>query len=113
MEGQHVPQFQPEETIVIRDVELKPGKTSPPGYLSEADLISCMEKHGIGTDASISVHINNICERNYVKIEAGRKVVPTELGIALIKGYQNIDPELCKPQVTLTLDLSFHPTCSC
>lgn len=50
-----------------------------------------MEKHGIGTDASISVHINNICERRYVTIESGRTLVPTNLGIVMIHGYQKIE----------------------
>ena len=34
-----------------------------------------------------------------MSIQAGRKVVPTELGITLVRGYQLIDPELCLPQV--------------
>ena len=87
------------ESLPMLDVELVAGKTSAPDYLSEAELIGKMEKHGIGTDASIPTHINNICERNFVTIQSGRRVVPTELGITLIRGYQVIDPELCRPAV--------------
>ncbi|GAB4821904.1 hypothetical protein N2152v2_008950 [Parachlorella kessleri] len=108
-----LPAFQQGEVVPIQEVELHQGKTSAPDYLTEAgkagdavrmletgcDLIGLMEKHGIGTDASIPVHINNICERNYVQIQSGRRVVPTELGITLVRGYQPIDPELCRPNV--------------
>jgi hypothetical protein len=94
-----LPPLKEGEQLDMSSVELHQGRTSPPDYLTESELITLMEKHGIGTDASISTHINNICERNYVRIESGRRVVPTELGSSLIKGYQLIDPELCKPQV--------------
>jgi DNA topoisomerase-3 len=33
-----------------------------------------MEKNGIGTDASMATHINNICDREYVKVVGGRKL---------------------------------------
>lgn len=94
-----LPPLEKGETIRMAEVELAAGHTSPPDYLTEAELIDRMEKHGIGTDASIPVHINNICERNFVRIESGRRVVPTELGITLVRGYQSIDAELCRPQV--------------
>ena len=34
---------------VIKDVKLADRQTCPPDYLTEADLITLMEKHGIGT----------------------------------------------------------------
>mmetsp|Transcript_10614 Transcript_10614/g.13849 ORF Transcript_10614/g.13849 Transcript_10614/m.13849 type:complete len:473 (+) Transcript_10614:28-1446(+) len=85
-------------------LSIKEGKTSPPGYLTESELISLMEKHGIGTDASIPTHINNICNRNYVTLEAGRKLVPTQLGTVLVQGYHRIDSDLVLPRVRSTIE---------
>ncbi|XP_065020236.1 DNA topoisomerase 3-beta isoform X4 [Musa acuminata AAA Group] len=95
----NLPQFKNGDKINILKVDLHEGTTSPPDYLSESELISLMEKNGIGTDASIPVHINNICERNYVQVNSGRRLVPTALGTTLIRGYQRIDPDLCLPDI--------------
>eukprot|EP00249_Psilotum_nudum_P012211 c23652_g1_i1 orf=91-2673(+) len=94
-----LPEFDIGESVQIAEVELFEGHTSPPGYLTESELISLMEKHGIGTDASIPVHINNICERNYAQVKVGRCLVPTVLGITLVRGYQCIDADLCLPNI--------------
>lgn len=94
-----LPQFTKGEKLKTSKVELHEGNTTAPDFLSESELISLMEKNGIGTDASIPVHINNICERNYVQVQAGRKLAPTALGISLIRGYQSIDADLCLPDI--------------
>lgn len=45
--------FNEGERVPIKDVKLIESQTGPPSYLTEADLISLMEKHGIGTDGNI------------------------------------------------------------
>ena len=50
-------------------VTLFEGMTSPPEYLTEAELVTLMEKHGIGTDGSISRHIDKIINKcEYVEV---------------------------------------------
>jgi DNA topoisomerase-3 len=66
--------------------------------LKESELIGLMEKHGIGTDASMATHIQNISDRNYVRVDGrSRALVPTPLGISLVKGYLDIDKNLVEP----------------
>ncbi|KAF4532850.1 hypothetical protein B566_EDAN001453 [Ephemera danica] len=83
-----VPKFSEGDVVQIQEAKLQECQTCPPDYLTESELITLMEKHGIGTDASIPVHINNICQRNYVTVGSGRRLVPTTLGIVLVHGYQ-------------------------
>ena len=56
-------------TYDLSALTLREGRTTAPGPLTESELIGMMEKHGIGTDASIATHITNILQRNYVALQ--------------------------------------------
>lgn len=80
-------------------LDVKEKMTTPPTYLTESELIGKMEQNGIGTDASISTHIENILKRNYVELIPGRKLKPSRLGLVLAQGYHLIDNSLVLPQI--------------
>jgi DNA topoisomerase-3 len=42
--------------------------TTPPTHLTEAELITKMEKHGIGTDGSVPGHVEKLNKRNFVEV---------------------------------------------
>ncbi len=59
-----------------------------------------MDENGIGTDASMAGHIDNIIERKYAEIVGSdRRLKPTKLGTTLVHGYQLVDNELVVPKV--------------
>ncbi|KAF6763472.1 prokaryotic type I DNA topoisomerase [Ephemerocybe angulata] len=61
-----LPAFQRGEEFDPTSCMLKEGETSAPKYLTEADLVTLMDKNGIGTDATIATHIDTIIHREYV-----------------------------------------------
>ena len=105
VEDTSLPPIAKGDRLAVESIAVTSGKTSPPSYLSESDLLSLMERHSIGTDSSMAVHVNNICERNFVQLcDPGRRLVPTKLGIVLINGYTAIDPELVTPKVRADIE---------
>ncbi|KAM3427461.1 hypothetical protein MY4824_009430 [Beauveria thailandica] len=158
-------QFEPTEAMMTE------GKTGPPSYLTEADLIALMDANGIGTDATMAEHIQKIQDREYVATtdragatgggndddgndnngngddgaQAGRGVrgrgrgrerargrggrdggggtgrgrgnikvfVPTQLGVALILGFDRMDfdTSLGKPFLRKEMELKMKAIC--
>lgn len=78
---------------------MKQGQTTPPQLLSEVELISLMDRCGIGTDATIAEHIKTIVSRNYVVKNADQRFEPQPLGIALVEGYNAMGYQLNKPDL--------------
>jgi DNA topoisomerase-3 len=64
--SQTMPNFTLNEEFVPTEAMMTEGKTTPPGYLTEPELLALMDANGIGTDATMAEHIAKIKERNYV-----------------------------------------------
>ncbi|EPQ56903.1 prokaryotic type I DNA topoisomerase [Gloeophyllum trabeum ATCC 11539] len=104
--SKEIPDFVEGQEIMPSICEMREGETTRPSLLTEADLVTLMDKNGIGTDATIAQHIQTIIDRDYVieRMEGSTKyLVPSTLGIGLIDGYNDIGFErsLSKPQLRL------------
>ncbi|XP_070811476.1 DNA topoisomerase 3-alpha isoform X1 [Pituophis catenifer annectens] len=92
-------------------VEMVEGETSPPQLLTEADLISLMEKHGIGTDATHAEHIETIKSRMYVGLTPDQRFLPGHLGMGLVEGYDSMGYEMSKPDLRAELENDLKLIC--
>ncbi|KDQ57416.1 hypothetical protein JAAARDRAFT_193749 [Jaapia argillacea MUCL 33604] len=111
-----LPEFTEGQEFMPTVCELKEGQTTSPTLLTEADLVTLMDKNGIGTDATIAQHIDTIIKREYVieRMEGSTKyLVPSTLGIGLIEGYNAIgfDKSLSKPQLRRETERSMVQVC--
>ena len=92
----YVPNFIEGEIVIPHSLNMEKGITSPPNFLTEAELIGLMDKNGIGTDATIHEHIKHVQDRGYAK-QYGSIFKPTLLGTSLRYGYMGLGIEIYKP----------------
>lgn len=110
--GNEIPNFVENETFTPDSIMMQEGKTTPPSLLTESDLITAMEKHGIGTDATHAEHIETIKDRNYVTLTNDRRFLPLPLGLGLVMGYKKIKDEVAKPQLRALMEKDIQEICT-
>lgn len=93
------------------EISMNEGSTTAPALLTEADLISLMEKHGIGTDATHAEHINTIKERGYIGVADRGFLVPGVLGMGLVEGYDAMNLALAQPELRAGLEVDLKRIC--
>ena len=125
--SQQLPNFVLHEVFEPTEANVTEGETTPPGYMTEPELIGLMDANGIGTDATMAEHISKIEDREYVQTQpvggGGRgrvpgnsvqQFIPTTLGVALIEGYDNIglDTSLGKPFLRKEMEAGMREICA-
>lgn len=103
-----LPNLQPGTELPLKSLALRDGTTTSPSLLSETELITLMDRHGVGTDATMHEHIKTIETREYVQRivrSASHIFKPTILGLALYQGYKRSSSgELTAPSVRAQLE---------
>ncbi|RHN69971.1 putative DNA topoisomerase transcription factor interactor and regulator CCHC(Zn) family [Medicago truncatula] len=103
-DGSMIPNYAIGEQFIPTTLTLDPGKTNPPPLLSEADLLSRMDKECIGTDATMHDHIKKLLDRFYATKDANMCFTPTNLGEALVMGYDDMGYKLWKPDLRAVME---------
>jgi DNA topoisomerase-3 len=111
--AKEVPRYYTNEEFIPESVMMTDSRTTPPQLLTESELISLMEKNGIGTDATHAEHIHTILQRNYVKkLPRNNRFCPTKLGLALYDGYSAMQfAHLIKPELRCRLERDLVQIC--
>jgi len=112
----NIPQLRVGDPIAVASLSVRQGTTEAPCALSESELLSLMDKEGIGTDATMHEHVKTVQERGYCFIDpVHRWFEPTSLGIALILGlaaYEGLGYHLGKPELRAGMEADLTRICN-
>jgi len=76
-----LPPLKKEDAIEPINIYNEEHETKPPARYNEASLVKALEKFGIGRPSTYAPTISTIQDRGYVIKNAGKALVPTEIGI--------------------------------
>jgi DNA topoisomerase III len=95
-DNEHLGNIAKGQSFTVKNVEMDQKLTEPPLRYSEADILSQMEKYGLGTPATRADIIERLVETEVVERQNGR-FYPTKKGKQLI---ELVNDELKSPELT-------------
>jgi DNA topoisomerase-1 len=103
-EEKEIPVLQKGEALKLVKVEDKLHFTEPPPRYNEATLIKALELYGIGRPSTYATIISVIEERNYVKKDKNRRLIPTDVGKLVNKVLTEHFPEIVDINFTAQME---------
>lgn len=89
--------------IDVSKIEKTASKTAPPKKLTESELLTLMDKNGIGTKATAPSHIETNKKRGYVESK-GKTISILDMGYKLMESLDNAVPVIVKPKVRAQIE---------
>jgi DNA topoisomerase-1 len=93
-----LPDISVNDEIIIKKLSNIKSKTTAPKRLTEAELLTLMDKHGIGTKATAPSHIETNKKRGYFETK-GKTISILDTGFTLMEALDSTVPILIKPDV--------------
>jgi DNA topoisomerase-1 len=93
------------DKLVIKKISIKKNETEPPRRYNQADLISEMEKLGLGTKSTRHEILKKLYDRRFVY---GSSIKPTSLAIAVVGVLNQHGSKMTSSNMTAQLELEMN-----
>jgi DNA topoisomerase I len=91
------------ESLKLKGAVSVPHETQPPPRYTEASLVKTLEEKDIGRPSTYAPIISTIIDRNYI-VKEEKKLLPTELGMAVTDFLVKHFPEILNLPFTATME---------
>jgi DNA topoisomerase-1 len=98
-----LPAIEQKEEVGVKEIKNIKSETTPPKRLTEAELLTLMDKHGIGTKATAPSHIETNKKRGYFETK-GKTISILDTGFTLMDTLDSTVPILVQPEIRARIE---------
>ncbi|MDV0446366.1 DNA topoisomerase 1 [Methanosarcinaceae archaeon Ag5] len=93
-----LPQMEEGDVLFVKKIQNMSSKTAPPKKLMESELLTLMDKNGIGTKATAPTHIETNKKRGYFET-SGKTISILDKGYMLMESLDTAVPIVIRPEI--------------